>query len=174
MSIADQIRSRINIIKETSGTGTTLSSLQAAGPIDQRVRVNIESRNKANTSTVRVTTPTVIEEGAGSGLLLGGAGLVWDFWSLLLGTGEEKAETIGSYLPIETVSGPTFEDVATSQITEEYGEGNILVNPITGTATPVDLPKLPSFGDIGKWLLIGGAALAGVYLLGKFLGRGRK
>lgn len=169
-SISDKIMEKIDIIKTTSGTGTTLEQLQQTAPISNVVKANIEQRNKA-TSQVKIATPSKVEDVIGGGLLFGGASLVSDFWSLFAGTAEEKVNTIESYLPLETVSGLTFPEVATPTLKEAYGEGNILVNPITGEASQVELPDL---SGVGKWLLIAGGAIAGLYLLGKYIGRGKR
>jgi hypothetical protein len=170
MSLYSNIMDKINIIKETSGTGTTLQRLKESPPVSGRVAANIEKRHLQN-SQVKLTTPSRYAALAGSGLLLGGAGLVSDFWSLLGGTGEQKAETLQSWLPLETVSGATFPEAATEILEEEYGTGNLFVNPISGEVTEV---KLPDLSDVGKWLLIAGGAIAGLYLLGKYVGRGKQ
>ncbi len=123
--------------------------------------------------------------------VMGAVGVVQDFWGLVLGSREEKVSTIGEYLPISVQATDmgktitkTFDTVLQTKIdtskmfspeAKKFWETPTLAN--TNIELPkIELPNLDIFGKIGeygKWILIGGAVLLGVYFISK-MGSGKK
>jgi len=123
--------------------------------------------------------------------------LVQDFWSLAIGTREEKVITTSELIGGEVKTIPAYDirtggeqptvkpletfmsEVITKQKlespeTKTFWEQNVLAG--SDIKIP-DLPEIPNpfefLGDIGntlKWILIGGGALVGLYLVAKIIG----
>ena len=93
---------------------------------------------------------------------------VIDFWNLLLGSPEAKAETIVPYLPItpEAATG-----IQTDVIAPMVASGEWATTPTLPTGQTLPKIEWPDFSSIGKWLLVGAVAIGGLFLLGKYVGR---
>lgn len=167
VSIADKLREKIEIIKTTSGTGETAEMLKQSGPTFTP-RIN-QVQSKTYTSTKK---PIDVFGSSPMGLVYEG---VTNFWDILLGTGEQKAEAVGETYGIFDKTFTEEMDIFSQQAAENIPDWGTQQYFITGTPVDIDLPEFPDiFGglkDVGKWVLIGGAAILGVYLLGKVLGR---
>lgn len=169
VSIADKLREKIDIIKTTSGTGTTAETLKQSGPVFIP-RVN-QVQSKSYTSTDK---PIDVFGSSPMGLAYEG---ITNFWDILLGTGEQKAEAIGETYGIFDERFTEQMDIFSQKAGENIPDWGTQQYFTTGfnTPAPITMPEFPDiFGglkDVGKWILIGGGVLAGVYLLGKILGR---
>ena len=113
--------------------------------------------------------PDVIGDVWARGWWLTGVDVMTDFWGLLFGSAEDKLEALKGNIPL---TPETLEMWKQRIGTEQWAKQQMLTIPGT-TPTPIDLPKLPDLKDIGKWLLIGAAAIGGLYLLGRYLGRSK-
>jgi len=111
-----------------------------------------------------------------------GINTVEDFWGLLLGTGQEKLNALAdTYGKINPEIGAKIDELNSQYLTtlENWDKQQYLTTGLT-TPTPIEInmPEFPDIfaglKDVGKWLLIGGGVIAGAWLLGKFIGRGKK
>lgn len=107
--------------------------------------------------------PQVVTDFLTQAPIISQVGLVTDLWGLLLGSPEQKAETVLPYLPITPQ--------ATTQIQEEViapmvASGEWATTPTLPTGQTFEMPDiLGILGEAGKWVLIGGAALLGLYIV---------
>jgi len=99
-----------------------------------------------------------------------------DFWKLLIGTPEEKVDVVGEVYGIGTTSGMPLGQYLGQRFDEPgqqwWSTQNYFTFPGVGSI-PFEWPefKWPDLSGVGKWLLIGGGAIAGIWLLGKIIGR---
>lgn len=100
------------------------------------------------------------------------AGIVTDFWKLLIGSASEKTEAVTKFIPADQETLTTI----TESIKAGGGEPgtNWQDQPMVTipTVNAFEFPSIP-WGDIGKWAGVGLIAVAGIYLLGSYLGRGK-
>lgn len=101
------------------------------------------------------------------GKYIWGPKLALDFWTLLFGSAEQKLTAMGGGLPL---------DPATIDYIIEKGTGNGAdwskepwITPMI--IPPVKAPELPGLGEIGKYAAIAAAAIGGIYLLGRYIGK---
>jgi hypothetical protein len=160
------------------------------GTIRTKTRINQDSGNIATTSdngnNIRPYSSVVMPRATGGGWDLGEVLNIpkdlFSLWATKLQfwkSQEELGEKALDVLPIFIVQDGekiTFGEFGrqvidyqkeTSEKLEEEWEKSQLQ---AGVENFINF-KFPSLKGIGKWLLIGGAALAGIYLVGKLLGR---
>jgi len=98
-----------------------------------------------------------------------------DLWTLILGSPENKAKTIGEWLPISPDTKTQYEDIIKLQVegAEDFWTKPIGTIPTGGDPIVFNVPefKFPDLSGVGKWLLIGGGVLAALYLGGRYIGR---
>jgi hypothetical protein len=137
------------------------------------------------TSTVltpKAAVPTKILDIFGTSPFGASIGLVTDFWGMLIGSREDKTNTVAKYLPVAfdstkktggttTTTIKTLPDVMADII--DFNKGISKDNATywdtpTIAGTDTEIPKIDIFGGLGeslKWILIGGAALIGLYIV---------
>lgn len=76
------------------------------------------------------------------------------------------------YLPVDIGTQQNVEQA----MVQESQETNTPINAAGTEGINFELPDIfggikDALGNAGKWILIGGGVLAGVWLLGKFIGR---
>jgi len=101
--------------------------------------------------------------------IIGGPELVLDWWTLVLGSPKEKAHVLGDVFNIE-YSSPDYHKTV-----EGWDWQGAEIPTVTFPGfEPIKLPefKFPDItGGLKNVLIYGGLALAGLYLIGKFIGR---
>ena len=110
---------------------------------------------------------------------------IQDAWGLIAGSPEDKVNVV------QEITGTTVDDLTREQAEQQQEEtlSDVILSDPQGTgwiekpiitipfAPVIETPQMPDiFGglkDVGKWVLIGGGLLAGIWLLGKYIGRGK-
>jgi len=144
--------------------------IPSSRPISSYKKGEVISRSPTAIKDMGYDIPQKIKDSLSQPPVVAQAGMMWDFWKLWLGTPQDKLETVTPYLPVNEGTSQIIYDVG-KQIEQQpnnewYTSQNYFTFP---GVEPIafNFPELPNFGDIGKWLLIGGVAIAGIYLLGK-------
>lgn len=144
--------------------------------------------SKAPITTQVVAVPTKVQEVV-SNPLIGSIGLATDFWNLLLGSRETKANIAATYAPaavtttdydiskgtttttktIPQIVGPAITQAKeTSPEAKAYWEQPVL-GPTDITLPEIKLPDiggfLDSLGNIGKYALLAGAGFIAILIL---------
>lgn len=145
-----------------------------------KTTTNSTGLNKTN---VNASLPTKVIEAFTDPYGITGAyvGYTTDFWNIVAGSRENKVKAVGQYIPatVETTSpsGLKSSKTVTTLLTEQINqqkttpEGKQFWESTTLAGTDIATPKiefpdiLGTLGDIGKWVLIGGALLLGFILL---------
>lgn len=103
-------------------------------------------------------------------LIVTGLETAWDFWSLLLGSPEQKIESLGGYLPI-TEGSQELLKTPIQQAIEEKQEWVTTPTLPTGQTIDIKLPTLPDITGALKWIGIGIIAIAGIWGASKIFGK---
>lgn len=93
---------------------------------------------------------------------------------LYAGTGQDKAKAITDFLPISQFYQENIKYVADYKASQPdtQEQWTTPISPTGAELPSIDIPNI--FGNVGKYILIAGGVLVGIYLLGKYIGRPKK
>lgn len=114
--------------------------------------------------------------------IIGGARLLQTGVTQLLGSKEDKAKNLAGYNPTlttwkyKTPTGLKKKEFSHEELMKRWIDYEKKTDPRKkewweDLKWLPELPKLPSGEDLKKYLLIGGVAIGGLFLLGKYIGR---
>ncbi len=163
----------------------TLMDIRKAGGIApvQKAYKTTSTSKLTNTSKINFTPLSL------AGKILNPANvpsIVGDFWSMVLGSKEQGGKTALGYLPVTvTQKDPntgklttwSLPDILTKQVLPTQKQDPELKKEWESSSYPAIADPFKGItdflGSAGKWILIGGVAIAGIWLIGKYIGKGK-